>query len=89
MNEIIDPKVYREFGRSFYLLIPVCDDEQEFQALMEDAEKVSQATKKMLQGSINIEDLLETIEPFIPSMDDYLEEVEQNLEEALIKIYKY
>lgn len=89
MSSIIDPKVYRDFASCFYLLVPTCNDEQEFQALMQDAHKVAQATKKMLQGSINIEELLEEIEPFIPSMDQYLEEIEENMEEALIKIYKY
>ncbi|MCC5620713.1 hypothetical protein [Nostoc sp. CHAB 5715] len=89
MLPIIDPKVYKEMGKCFYLLIPVCNNDAEFEALMSDAEKVSEATKKMLDGSIDIEDLLETVEPSILSMDDYIEEIEKNLEEALIKVYKY
>ncbi|WP_375470256.1 hypothetical protein [uncultured Nostoc sp.] len=89
MSPIIDPKVYKEIGECFYLLIPICNDDAEFEALMSDAEQVCQATKKMLDGSINIEDFLEVVEPFVPSIDDYIEEVEENLEEALIKIYKY
>lgn len=88
MKEIIDPKVCREFSSCFHLLIPVCDSDEEFQALMKDADKVMKATQKMLKGSINIEELLETIEVFIPSMDDYIKEIEENMEEALIKIYK-
>lgn len=86
---IIDPEIYREFGRCFYLIVPVCETEEEFLALMEDADRVCNATKKMLSGSIDIEELIESVEQFVPSIDDYLEEVEENMEEALIKIYKY
>ncbi len=89
MQKIIDPKVYREFGSCFYLVIPVCDDDSEFEALMADADKVCTATKQMLNGSINIEELIESIEAFIPDMDEYLQEVEENMEESLIKIYRY
>lgn len=89
MQEIIDPKVYREFGSCFYLVIPICGDDKEFEALMADAEKVSAATKQMLDGSINIEELIESIEAFVPDIDEYLEEIEENMEESLIKIYKY
>jgi len=88
-QEIIDPKIYQEFGRCFYLVIPICNNEAEFAALMEDAQKVEQATIRMLNGSINIEDLIESVEGFVPSMDSYLEEIEENMNEALIKIYKY
>jgi hypothetical protein len=89
MQEIIDPKAYREFGSCFYLVIPTCNNDEEFNALMEDAKKVEQATIKMLDGSINIEELIESIESFVPSIDSYLEEVEENMNESLIKIYKY
>lgn len=88
-QEIIDPRVYRNFGNCFYLVIPNCDSDDEFYAIMEDARKVEQATKSMLEGSISIEELLEAVEPFVPSIDDYIEEVEENMEEALIKIYHY
>jgi hypothetical protein len=89
LQEIIDPKVYRELGSCFYLVIPICGNDDEFAALMEDAKKVEQATIKMLNGSINIEELIESIEGFVPSIDSYLEEVEENMNESLIKIYKY
>jgi hypothetical protein len=89
MEEIIDPKIYREFGSCFYLIIPICENDEEFDALMEDAKKVEQATKKMLDGSINIEELIESIEGFVPSIDSYLEEVEKNMNESLIKIYRH
>lgn len=88
-QEIIDPRVYQGFGRCFYLVVPVCDDAAEFDALMADASSVAHATKQMLDGSINIEELLETIELFMPNMDDYLEEVEENMEKSLIKIYSH
>lgn len=89
MKEIIDPKVYKEFGSCFYLLVPTCNDDAEFKALMADADAVCKAVKRMLNGSINIEELIESIEPFVPDIDSYLEEIEENMEESLIKIYKY
>lgn len=88
-EEIIDPRVYRNFGSCFYLIVPVCENDEEFNALMQDAQRAEQATKLMLQGSITIEDLLEAVECFVPSIDNYIEEVENNLQEALIKIYHY
>ncbi|MBG1268247.1 hypothetical protein [Nostoc sp. WHI] len=88
-QEIIDPRAYRELGSCFYLVVPTCKDDAEFAALMADADKICNATKQMLDGSINIEELLEAVEAFIPDMDDYLEEIEENMEESLIKIYSY
>ncbi|MBW4568043.1 MAG: hypothetical protein KME31_08470 [Tolypothrix carrinoi HA7290-LM1] len=88
-QEIIDLDIYRQLGGCFYLVVPVCDSDEEFDALMADAQKVEQATVKMLQGTINIEELLESIENFVPSIDSYIEEVEENMNESLIKIYKY
>lgn len=89
MDKIIDPKVYKEFGNCFYLIIPTCKDDAEFDALMADADKVCNATKKMLEGSINVEELLEIIESFVPDIDNYIDEIEENMEESLIKIYSY
>ncbi|MBW4480843.1 MAG: hypothetical protein KME54_29420 [Tolypothrix brevis GSE-NOS-MK-07-07A] len=88
-QENIDSKVYREFGSCFYLVVPICENDDEFNALMEDAKKVEQATTRMLQGSINIEELIESIEGFVPCIDSYLEEIEDNMNESLIKIYRY
>jgi hypothetical protein len=85
----MDDFVYREFGRCFFLVIPICDNDEEFNALMEDAKKVEQATQKMLDGSMNIEELIESIEAFVPSIDSYLKEVEENMNESLIKIYRH
>jgi hypothetical protein len=87
-KQIIDPRVNREFGSCFYLAIPICDDDTEFKELMHDAYKVERAVKSMLDGSISVEDLLEAVEPFIPCMDDYVEEIEQNMNEALIRVYQ-
>jgi len=88
-KEIVDPKIYRQLGRCFYLVVPLCNNEEEFDCLMQDAQKVEQATKKMLEGSISIEDLLESIEGFVPSIDDYIEEIEENMNECLVKIYRH
>ena len=88
IQEIVDPTVYRAVGNCFYLLIPNCQDESEFAALMHDAAQIESATTRMLKGEINIEELLESVEAFIPSMDIFLEEVEENLNECLIKIYR-
>ncbi len=46
--------------------------------------RVEIATKLMLDGSIDAEDLLEYVEDAVPDIDEYIEGVESNLEETLL-----
>lgn len=88
MNRIIDPFTRREFGSCFYLVIPICEDDAEFNQLLDDASQVQKSVTSMLNGSMSVEDMLESVESFIPSMDDYVEEVETNMEQTLIHAYR-
>ncbi|MEH2031547.1 MAG: hypothetical protein V7K67_18105 [Nostoc sp.] len=72
----------RSVGECFYLLIPT-DPLLEMQQAIRNSMLVESAVKLMLSGAISPEDLLEMVEPVIENMDDYIEEVEENL----IEIY--
>lgn len=84
MNSIIDPSARKNLANCFYLQIPLDGSEAEIKALIADAMRLEQFTNLMLDGTINFEDLLEAIEPFVPSIDNYVSEVESNLNESLI-----
>lgn len=84
---IIDPFLRREIGSCFYLVIPICETDDEFAQLMADANKVQSAVKSMLDGKLNPEELLESVEAFVPDIDEYIDEVEENLEAIEPLIY--
>lgn len=84
MTLIIDPSKRRQIGSCFYIHIPLenkCDEEIQ-QALWESRE-VEKAVDLMLDGSMSVNDLLESTEHIFPNMDQYVDEVEYNLEEML------
>lgn len=54
------------------------------EALIAASMIVDQATKLMIQGNISPEDFLEFVEPHISDMDQYIEEVEHNLDEIFL-----
>ncbi|GAA6621581.1 hypothetical protein [Scytonema sp. NUACC26] len=76
---ITDLFLRRELHSCTNLIIPICDTDEEFNQLMSDAHKVQQATTKMLNGEISLWELMEAIEPFVPDIDDYCDEVEKNI----------
>lgn len=84
---IADPFQRKEIANCFYIYIPLANkcDEEVAQALHESRE-IENAVALMLDGSMSINDLLESVEHIFPDMDQYATEVESNLEEALIVI---
>jgi len=70
-------------GDCFYLTVPN-EPEAELQKIIRDSFLVEKAVKAMIYGSISPEELLETVEPVIPDMDQYLDEVEENLAEIYL-----
>lgn len=84
MKPIIDSSTQKHIGNCFYIQIPVagkCDEEIQ-QALWESYQ-VEKAVRLMLDGSISINDLLESVEHIFSDMDKYADEVEENLEEVI------
>ena len=73
----------RLVGDCFYLTIPN-EPDAEVQKVIRDSFLVEQAVKAMISGSISPEELLEMVEPVIPDMDDYIDEVEENLAEIYL-----
>lgn len=85
MQPIIDSSQRKALADCFYLQIPLihtCDDEIAYN--IANAMQLEQSVAAMLDGSMNIEDLLESVEDLVPDMDMYVEEVEANLEETLL-----
>lgn len=81
---ITDPGLRKELGSCFYLQIPVTGSEAEIREFMEYARAVEAATQLMLSGRLSFVDLMECIEPYVPSIDEYVDEVEGNLNESLL-----
>ncbi|RAM49475.1 MAG: hypothetical protein C6Y22_22230 [Hapalosiphonaceae cyanobacterium JJU2] len=79
---IIDLSTRRLIHDCFSLVIPVCEDDSEFIELMNNAYIVQQSVTSMLNGSISPDDLIQSVESFIPSIDEYIDEVESNLNEC-------
>ena len=85
MQQVIDPLKRKAIADCFYLEVPLintCDDEITYN--IASAMQVEQFATAMLDGSMSIEDLLESVEELIPDMDTYVEEVETNLEQTLL-----
>lgn len=88
MGVIIDPYTRREFGDCFYLEMPLDCSAEEIRARIYELTKVEKAVKRMLDGEISVNDLLEEIEPIITEqdldMDEYASTVEDNMEYTLL-----
>lgn len=85
MQNIVSPDWQRQLGNVFYLHIPVQGrEEEEIRQLVRESMHVEQATKLMLSGLIDIEELLEYVEPVVPNMDKYVQEVEDSLLDILV-----
>jgi len=75
--------VNREIRNCFSLIIS-SNPQEEMEALIAASMIVDRATKLMVQGKISPEDLLEFVEPHISDIDQYIEEVEHNLDEIFL-----
>lgn len=78
---IVDPFLQRELGRCLYLTIPIISDEKEMRELIADAMKVEHYAKRLMKGELCAEEYLEAVEPFIPNFDDYIDSVEDNIDQ--------
>lgn len=86
MNAILDPFSRRRIGGCFYLVVPVAGEEDAaIAAAIQEATQVEKAVDSFLDGDLSIEDLLETVEGNVPDIDQYCQEVEQNLYEELVR----
>lgn len=82
---ILDPYSRRRIGGCFYLVVPVAGQEDEaIAAAIHEAMAVERATDAFLDGEMSIEDLLESVEGNVPDIDQYCQEVEQNLYDELV-----
>lgn len=69
----------RAIGRCFYIQIPLYQDESSIKEQIHQATKIEKAVDLMLDGSASIWEMFELIEDAIPNMDQYTDEVSQNL----------
>lgn len=78
----------RLFSQSLSLFIPtdVCDEE--FDALIKQADCINRAKNMLLESDISFEDYLEAVEYFGVDIDRYVIEVEQNLNFNLDDLYR-
>jgi hypothetical protein len=80
MKGVIDPLKRRQVGRAFYLHIPIAGKcEEEIQQALAEAREVEKAVENMLDGSMSVNDLLESVEHIFPDMDQYVDNVEEQL----------
>lgn len=88
MNKIIDLNCRREFGDCFYLEIPLDASLDEIKQRIHQATSIEGIVKRMLDAEIDIEEMVEEIEPIIKNldikMDDYLEVAEDNMNNSLL-----
>ncbi|MHC5718174.1 MAG: hypothetical protein ACYTX0_40335 [Nostoc sp.] len=80
LQEIV--QFQRSVGECFHLFIPN-DPLLEMQQAISNSMLVESSVKLMLSGDISPEELLEMVEPVVENMDDYIQEIEENL----IEIY--
>ncbi|PIG94588.1 hypothetical protein [Gloeocapsopsis sp. IPPAS B-1203] len=85
MQQVIDPLKRKALADCFYLEVPLINaSDDEITHNIANAIAIEQVATAMLDGSMSIEDLLESAEDLIADMDTYVEEVEANLEETLL-----
>jgi len=77
MNQIFE--FNRDIGGCFHLYIPL-DPETEVRQAIHNSMVVEKAVKLMLNGQASPDEILDLIEPVVDSVDDYIQEVEENLE---------
>ena len=87
MKIVEDLNTRRQWGDCFYLDIPLDASLKEIQARISHATSVEKAVRSMLDGTTNLEEMLEQIEPILLDLDNnvdaYIEDVEENMEYTL------
>jgi hypothetical protein len=84
---LIDPYALRGFAACFTLVIPLDDFDACIEEAVRNNHRMEQQINATLTGNFSFWDYMESIEPYVVDMDDYLNEVEQNLEQQ-IQIYR-
>lgn len=86
MKPVIDPFKQKQISRCFCIHIPLVGrEEEEIKQELWRSKEVEKATFLMLNGSMSVEDLLESVEHIFPGndIDNYADEVEVNLRELV------
>jgi hypothetical protein len=87
MSEPLHPLYKRWLSECFDSVIDLDDHEEEiFEAIAQQV-KTQRAVGAMLDGSLSLKDMLETIEDCVPNMDHYMDGVTENLIDFNVKIY--
>lgn len=71
----------RWLAECFDSIIDLDAYEDEINAAIVHQAKIQRAVRAMLDGSLSLKDMLESVEDCVPSMDDYMNEVTENLED--------
>lgn len=79
-NSIINPFAYRQLAGCFVLEIPCNLGDDVFADMSLRARVVEKATCDLLSGNIDAFDFCDLVENVIPNMDNYLNEVSENLD---------
>ena len=74
----------RQIRQCFSIVLVPSNPEQEMQNAIRASIIVDQATTAMLRGQISPDDLLEMVEPYLSDIDQYIDEVEENLAEIYL-----
>lgn len=77
----MDLNTQRALSSCFYLAVPLAEDTNSLRELIGICMEVEQAVDKMMKGEITPDEFLQATEDFYPDVDQYIEEVEDNLEE--------
>jgi hypothetical protein len=73
----------KRIASCFYLWIPIQTDDNSIKEMISDAMRLESAISRMTRGEITPDELLQIAEtnPMIPSIDQYIDEIEENLAE--------
>jgi DNA mismatch repair ATPase MutS len=78
----------KALSQCFYLWIPLDTDEASIREMIGDAMQMESAVSRMTRGEISPDELLQIAEvnPMIPKIDKYIDELDENLIELESKL---
>lgn len=76
------PLYKRWISQCFDSVVDLDGHEDEIDQALIQHTKIQRTVSAMLDGSLSLKDMLESIEDCVPKMDEYIEEVADNLEEV-------
>lgn len=84
MNELIDePLVQKALYRSFSPEIILLEDDQSIREQIRQGLKIERLMRLVINGEASLWEILEALEEFDFPIDDYVEEVADNLEQEI------